>query len=191
MLDGEKTIVADPDLRDLLLRTPAVSFWIGPRAHAVGYAVRGGRMYNLVLLCPDDLPEDVARQRGSLDEMRGLFRGWDPTLMRLLEQVKEVDKWKLMHRPELATWTSSKGTFALVGDASHPMLPYLAQGANSALEDGAAMGAVLKGVRGKGEVGERVKLWEGLRKGRSESIARETFAQVGWVCVCWGVGSLC
>lgn len=71
-------------------------------------------MYNLVLLCPDSLPTGVAKQAGSVDEMKQLFVGWDPMyvsclsgllfqltilprLTSFLNNVKEVDKWKLMH----------------------------------------------------------------------------------------------
>lgn len=53
-------------------------FWIGPGAHAVGYSLRGGNMYNIVLLVPDDLPVGVTRQPGSVEEMKALFKDWDP-----------------------------------------------------------------------------------------------------------------
>lgn len=69
--------VSDPDLKSLV-QNPEVHFWIGPGAHAVGYSLRGGQMYNLVLLVPDNLPPGVSRQSGSVEEMRELFVGWDP-----------------------------------------------------------------------------------------------------------------
>jgi len=62
-----------------------------------GYSLKGGDMYNLVLLCPDSLPMGVAKQAGSIDEMKELFVGWDPILTSFLNNVKTVDKWKLMH----------------------------------------------------------------------------------------------
>lgn len=88
--------VTDPDLR-VWISNPAVHFWIGPGAHAVGYSLRGGQMYNIVLLVPDDLPAGVSRQPGSVEEMRALFEGWDPVLGRFLRMVDSVVKWKLMH----------------------------------------------------------------------------------------------
>jgi salicylate hydroxylase len=88
--------VRDPDLR-LWISNPTVHFWIGPGAHAVGYSLRGGNMYNIVLLVPDTLPDGVSRQAGSVDEMKALFEGWDPILTRFLNMVDNVDKWKLMH----------------------------------------------------------------------------------------------
>lgn len=105
---------ADADLKGWVTN-PEVHFWIGPGAHVVGYSVRGGEMYNIVLLVPDDLPEGVRKMDGSVDEMRALFDGWDPmyvlgdfrgeknfanmndSLQRFLDKVTSVEKWKLMH----------------------------------------------------------------------------------------------
>lgn len=64
-------------LRDMV-QNPTCRFWAGPDAHAVAYSMRGGDMYNIVLLVPDDLEEGVARTEGDLDEMKKLFEGWDP-----------------------------------------------------------------------------------------------------------------
>ena len=60
------------------IQNAEVHFWIGPGSHVVGYSLKGGNQYNLVLLCPDSLPEGIPRQAGSVDEMRQLFVGWDP-----------------------------------------------------------------------------------------------------------------
>jgi salicylate hydroxylase len=75
VLDVEQ--IADPKLR-ALVEVPEVRFWVGPGAHVVAYSLRGGRMFNVVLLVPDTLPEGVAREAGNVEEMRGLFVGWDP-----------------------------------------------------------------------------------------------------------------
>lgn len=64
------------------------------------------------------------------------------------------------------------------GDACHPMLPYLAQGANSALEDGAVLGLLLGHIKTKEQLPQALKLYEKLRKARGDAIARETFKQV-------------
>lgn len=97
VLDAEKQLRDDPELCRWVVE-PAVHFWIGPGAHAVGYSLRAGTMYNIVLLVPDDLPEGVSRTAGSVEEMKALFGKWDPILGRFLDKVKDVDKWKLMHR---------------------------------------------------------------------------------------------
>ena len=168
--------IDDPELKSLVAN-PTVQFWIGPGAHVVAYSLRAGEMFNLVLLVPDTLPADVARQPASLDEMRALFRDWDPVLNRLLDQVKTVDKWKLMHRPELDSWVSRSGKFVFLGDACHPMLPYLAQGANSSIEDGAVLGFILAHHSLSTSLQSCLSLYERLRKKRGEAIVRETFAQ--------------
>ena len=69
--------ISDPDLK-ALVQDPQVHFWIGPGAHAVGYSLKGGEMYNIVLLCPDNLPTGVSKSAGSVEEMKDLFTGWDP-----------------------------------------------------------------------------------------------------------------
>lgn len=67
----------DEDLRKWV-ESPTVHFWIGPGAHAVAYSIKAGKMYNIVLLCPDTLPEGSSREAGSVDEMNQLFATWDP-----------------------------------------------------------------------------------------------------------------
>ncbi|KAL1304683.1 hypothetical protein AAFC00_003638 [Neodothiora populina] len=166
----------DPKLKAMISK-PQCHFWVGPGAHVVAYSVRGGKQYNIVLLVPDNLPEGVAKQTGELSEMRELFTTWDPILNRFLDNVKSVDKWKLMHRPELESWVSKQSNFVFLGDACHPMLPYLAQGANSSLEDGAVLGNLLAVVKSKSQLPEALRLYETLRKKRGEAIVRETFAQ--------------
>lgn len=168
--------IQDPDLREIV-RKPAVHFWIGQKAHVVAYSIKGGEEYNIVLLVPDDLPDNVARQRGSVDEMRALFQGWDPILTRFLDCVKTVDKWKLMYLEPLDSWINSKCNFVMLGDACHPMLPYLAQGANQAMEDGAALGALLAHLTHNFGLPQALRTFERLRKTRSEAIVRETFRQ--------------
>ncbi|KAL5116019.1 hypothetical protein ACEQ8H_006137 [Pleosporales sp. CAS-2024a] len=99
--------IEDPELRHWVSE-PTCHFWIGPGAHAVGYSLRGGNMYNIVLLVPDNLPPGVSRQPGSVEEMKALFQGWDPILARFLSLVDTVDKWKLMHNDEMKSWVNEK-----------------------------------------------------------------------------------
>ncbi|KAH8599909.1 hypothetical protein B0O99DRAFT_611374 [Bisporella sp. PMI_857] len=165
------------------LRRKETNFWVGPETHVAGYAVRDGTQYNIVLLCPDNLPEGISKLDGDLVEMMGRFDGWDPILRKFLGQVKRVQKWKLMHLDPLPEWTNKEGTFVMVGDACHPMLPYLAQGANSACEDAAVLGFLLGQVRsstveGKQRMLQKVlPLYEKLRKTRGEGIVRATWDQ--------------
>ncbi|KAI1387803.1 FAD binding domain protein [Hypoxylon trugodes] len=168
--------IKDPELEELVAK-PAVNFWIGPESHVVGYSLRQGRTYNLVLLRPDDLPEDVSRQAANVDEMRKLFESWDPILNKLLACVNQVDKWRLMHISPLDAWVNDEGTFLMAGDACHPMLPYLAQGANSSLEDGAVLGRLLKYVTSRDKLRPALEMYQQLRKARGEAIAKEALGQ--------------
>ncbi|RAH69360.1 putative monooxygenase [Aspergillus aculeatinus CBS 121060] len=166
----------DPELR-AWVENPTVHFWVGPGAHAVAYSLRGGSMFNIVLLVPDTLPPGVSRQAGSVEEMRGLFVGWDPVLAKFLTYVNGVDKWRLMHHAEMDSWINDKSNLVFIGDACHPMLPYLAQGANSSLEDGAVLGGLLGHMKQKSDLPQILRLYEKLRKSRGEAIVRETFKQ--------------
>ncbi|KAH7079392.1 salicylate hydroxylase-like protein [Paraphoma chrysanthemicola] len=170
--------IQDPKLREMV-ENPACRFWAGPDAHAVAYSLRGGKMYNVVLLVPDDLEEGVARTEGSVEEMKKLFDGWDPVLTQFLSCVDKVDKWKLMHREEMPSWINEQNNLVLIGDSCHPMLPYLAQGANSSIEDGAVLGLLLapKYFSQKSQLPETLQLFQQVRKARGEGIVRETFKQ--------------
>ncbi|KAK7202442.1 hypothetical protein BZA70DRAFT_285789 [Myxozyma melibiosi] len=159
------------------VKNPEVHIWIGPGAHAVGYSLRAGQMYNIVLLVPDTLPQGVAKDEGNIEEMQALFNDWDPILTSFLKEVKSVEKWKLMHRQEMDHWVSEQSNLVFLGDACHPMLPYLAQGANSALEDGAVLGALLGEIKSKAQLPYALERYESLRKSRGEAIVRETFLQ--------------
>ncbi|KAI0017129.1 hypothetical protein F4780DRAFT_620102 [Xylariomycetidae sp. FL0641] len=168
--------IDDPELR-AFVSNPACRFWIGPRSHVVAYSVRGGTMYNVVLLVPDDLPDGVRRQQASVDQMRALFEDWDPVLNRFLRLVGSVQKWKLMHRRELRSWVNDKSNFVFVGDACHAMLPYLAQGANSAIEDGAVLGLLLGSIKNRDQLPQVLEIYQTLRKARGDAIVKETRKQ--------------
>jgi salicylate hydroxylase len=76
---NSKDIPGD-DLREIVTN-PAVNFWFGPGGHVVSYSVRSTDMFNIVFMYPDDLPADVSRKESSIEEMRELFKSWDPTLV--------------------------------------------------------------------------------------------------------------
>ena len=113
-----------PDLRDLAEK-PAINYWMGPYCHAVCYLLKGGGLYNIVLICPDNLPEMVNTSKADLQEMRDIFEKWDPKLKALLDLVQETSKWRLQNSEEMESWSHPSGKFALMGDACHATLPYL------------------------------------------------------------------
>ncbi|KAK1530178.1 uncharacterized protein CCOS01_05281 [Colletotrichum costaricense] len=161
----------DPRVDDLCARKQA-TVWMGPDKHTVFYPVRGGREFNLVLIRPDNMEPGEKRVQGDIEEMRESYRGWDDTLTKLISLIPRVQKWKLCTHPELKTWT--KGCFALLGDSCHPSLPYQAQGAAMAVEDGAVIGklfGLLKNSSGAENMVPQIpgilKLYETLRKDRT------------------------
>lgn len=113
-----------PDLRDLAEK-PAINYWMGPHGHVVCYLLKGGGLYNIVLICPDNLPEMLNTAKADLQEMRDFFDGWDPKLKTLLGMVQETTKWRLLNSEEMESWSHPSGKFALLGDACHATLPYL------------------------------------------------------------------
>jgi salicylate hydroxylase len=76
--------------------------------------------------------------------LRREFEGWDPRIGEVLRQVDKTFRWALYDREPLPTWT--KGRLTLLGDAAHPMLPHLGQGANQSIEDGMALATILSRV---------------------------------------------
>lgn len=108
-----------------LAEHPAINYWMGPGAHVVGYLLKGGGLYNMVLACPDNLPELVNTAKADLKEMRDVFKGWDPRLETLLSLVEDTSKWRLQNSEEMKKWSHDAGKFALLGDSCHATLPYL------------------------------------------------------------------
>lgn len=155
----------NPDLKDMLSPTTHKVWW-GPNAHAVLYSVRGGEIYNLVLAVPDDLPPAVTKVPANIDQMREIFTGWDPRLRALIAEIPSSLKWKLVNFTALDTWV--RDSTALLGDACHPTLPYQAQGAAMAVEDGACLGKLLGLASHHGSsIPEVLQLYESLRKDRT------------------------
>ncbi|KAK0635384.1 hypothetical protein B0T17DRAFT_516141 [Bombardia bombarda] len=173
--------LSGPDRDELaaFVADPQVHFWVGPASHAVGYSVSAGKVYNLVLLCPDDLPAEVVKADGDLEELGARLERWDPLLRKFVAQVKSVLKWKLMwlDGDALPRWANEKGTFFMAGDCCHPMLPYLAQGANSSLEDGAVLGSLLGKVERTEQLVTVAEMYQRLRMERGRKIQLEGFKQ--------------
>ncbi|CRL27523.1 Aromatic-ring hydroxylase-like [Penicillium camemberti] len=134
----------DPDLAELVT-DPQVNYWLGPDAHAVNYVLRGGELFNMVLLVPDDIPEEslASTIEGNVEEMCALFKDWDPRIPKLLKLCESVQKWRLCIRFGDFDWTHPSGAFVMLGDAVHATLPYLASGAGMSFEDGAVLGECL------------------------------------------------
>lgn len=121
------------------LRRPVGTNWVGPGAHVIHYPLHGGELMNFVgIVERNDWLVESWTQQGSRDECHADFKGWNEDVHCLIDQVEVPFKWALMARPPLAQWSS--GRVSLLGDACHPTLPFLAQGAAMAIEDGYILG---------------------------------------------------
>jgi salicylate hydroxylase len=117
------------------LREPIGTNWIGPGGHVIHYPLRRGELVNFVgIVERDDWKVESWSTAGTTDECLNDFAGWNEDVHRLIRSVQTPFKWALMVREPLQQWT--QGRVTLLGDACHPTLPFLAQGACMALEDG-------------------------------------------------------
>ncbi|KAJ5991331.1 hypothetical protein N7522_011538 [Penicillium canescens] len=160
----------DPELKELIDQ-PEATRWLGPSRHIIAYPVRNHQLYNVVLLHPDEQgSEESWTTKGSKQAMVDNYNGWDSKVRKLIDLVddNEVLEWKLcLHRP-LRTWI--RGSVALIGDACHPMLPYVAQGAAQAVEDAAALGVLLSNITSRAEIPLALSAYERSRKQRAETV---------------------
>jgi salicylate hydroxylase len=124
------------------LRWNAASIWVGPDCHLVHYPLRGGEKYNVVVTFHSRQPEQWSVTEGSAGEVQGYFQGIVPLARQLIELPRSWTRWATADRDPIEHW--SHGRVTLLGDAAHPMLQYLAQGACMALEDAVTLGAALQ-----------------------------------------------
>jgi salicylate hydroxylase len=116
------------------LRRPVGVNWVGPGGHVITYPVRRGELLNVVAIVEKPAWRGESwSDAGTHDEVHADLAGWHPELHQLIDAMDTPFRWALLNRPPLADWVS--GRSVLIGDAAHPTLPFLAQGANMALED--------------------------------------------------------
>jgi salicylate hydroxylase len=116
------------------LRAPVGVNWVGPGGHVITYPLRRGELLNVVVIV--EKPEwrgESWSDAGTHDEVHHDLAGWHADLHRLIDAMDVPFRWALLSRPPLTQWRV--GRSVLIGDAAHPTLPFLAQGANMALED--------------------------------------------------------
>ena len=115
---------------------------LGQGKHFLSFPVRAGQLINFVGFVPADQEmQESWSAPGDPDALRQEFAGWDPRVELLLKEVQLTFRWALYDREPLPIWT--KGRLTLLGDAAHPMLPHLDQGANQSIEDGMALATIL------------------------------------------------
>jgi salicylate hydroxylase len=124
------------------LQWNAASIWVGPNCHLVHYPLRGGEQYNVVVTFHSREQETWGVREGSREEVQSYFQGICARARQLIDLPKSWKRWATADRDPIGNWTFGRAT--LLGDAAHPTLQYLAQGACMAMEDGVTLGEALR-----------------------------------------------
>jgi salicylate hydroxylase len=153
------------------LSIPTVNLWFGRGGHVVYYPVKGGRMINVVAIMRDDWREPGWSAPGERTEILARFRArsWRGPPREILCAADRWLKWALFDAAPLSHW--GRGPVTLLGDAAHPILPYLAQGAAMAIEDAAELGQCMG--HASGDPAAAMRLYERRRLARTARTQRE------------------
>jgi salicylate hydroxylase len=149
---------------------PVAALWMGPGAHFVHYYVRGGALVNFVAVVErGDWREESWSARGEKRDLLSDFSGWHPTVRAIVALAPEDGcfRWALFDRDPLPQW--SRGAATLLGDACHPTLPFMAQGACMAIEDAAVLAECVRATA-DGKIAAALARYESLRRERTAGI---------------------
>ena len=147
---------------------PVTAAWWGPHKHFVHYYLRSGTLVNCVCIVEKTGWEvESWTERGELDELKRDFAGWHEDVQALIDNMDgdSLYKWALHDRAPMPRW--SEGVVSLLGDACHPTLPFMAQGAAMAIEDAAVLAGCLAG---DDSVAAGLKRYEDLRRPRTAGV---------------------
>jgi len=138
--------------------------WIGPGRHVVNYPLHHGELMNFVgIVERDDWQVESWTERGTTEELAADFAGWHEDVQAMIRAIEVPYKWALMLRSPLERWT--EGRVTLLGDACHPTLPMMAQGAVQAIEDGFVLGRALEAR--PGDISTALLRYEAARRERT------------------------
>jgi salicylate hydroxylase len=141
------------------LRWNAAAIWVGPNCHLVHYPLRGGEQYNIVVTFHSREPEQWGVREGSRDEVMSYFTEICDRPRQLLDRPTSWKRWSTADRDPVDRWGEGRAT--LLGDAAHPMLQYLAQGACIALEDAVTLREALRAC--ERDIEPALRLYESKR----------------------------
>lgn len=159
--------VIDADKLPAHLRRPQGVNWVGPGAHVIHYPLAGGTLVNFVAVIErGDWGVESWTERGSVEECLASFGGWHEDVHTLIRALDMPYKWALMVRDPMAQW--SVGRVTLLGDACHPTLPFLAQGAAMAIEDGYILARAL--AQHAGDPTQALQSYENARHERTARV---------------------
>ena len=149
-------------------------FWVGPTAHIVHYPLRGGELINFIgIVERDTWTVESWTEYGTLDEIAADYRGWHEDVQAMIRNIDKPYKWALIFREPIERW--SVGRVTLLGDACHSTLPFLAQGANMAIEDGHILARALD--KYGSDYSAAFNSYESLRIARTTRVVRGSAEQ--------------
>ena len=119
--------------------------WVGPGGHVVNYLLRRGEIFNFVGIVERDWRLESWTEKGTREECAADFSGWNADVREIIRNIDQPYKWALLGREPLSRFSHGRGT--LLGDAAHPTLPMLGQGANMAIEDAMVLARCLAAYR--------------------------------------------
>ena len=158
-------------------RRPAQAVWLGPGRHVVHYPVGAGEFVNLVAIAPaGDYATESWTATATVAEFLATFEGWDDRLTGLIGAASTPGRWALLIRQPLPRWTW--GPVTLLGDAAHPMLPFLGQGAAQAFEDAAVLASCL--ASGQRNPAQALRRYESARIGRASRVQQGSRARADY-----------
>jgi 2-polyprenyl-6-methoxyphenol hydroxylase-like FAD-dependent oxidoreductase len=163
----------------------SVLFWTGPNMHFVQYPLRRGELYNQVAVFKSDRYKPDSDDWGTSDELEEHFSRTCPEVKSGLKLIKRNRRWPMCDRPPTDNWTRNHIT--LLGDAAHPMLQYIAQGACQAIEDAAYLADAF--ARHRGDIHQAFIAYQEVRIPRTARV-QQTARFFGEICHIDGVGAI-
>ena len=148
------------------LRDPAL--WLGSGRSFLLYPVASGRLINMVAFVPTDTDsEESWSAPGDLEALAAEYAGWDTPVVDTINSLEETFRWGIYDRAPLPYWSTARVT--LMGDAAHPMVPHVGQGAGQSIEDAITLAVLLEGSTAA-DVAARLKVYEALRLARTSRV---------------------
>ncbi|BFZ65320.1 hypothetical protein YB2330_006486 [Saitoella coloradoensis] len=167
----------DPQAAELIEKL-TMEVWMADHKYIISYPISGGEVFNMVLSHHCTTPMSEWDSEDCVKTLRETYKDFDPRVVKILEMIPEgsVKRWPLLVTGPLKTWLSPQRNVVLMGDAAHSMVNHMAQGAATAMEDGAFLGVVLgEVVKGSVSLAEALEIYEKVRQPKAYAKQQVSF----------------